>query len=67
MKTITECNTVSEKCGHPTRCAYDEDTNTVVMTAIGYPDFKKVATPEAFYSGLRCTGWEYIPEEDKRK
>lgn len=66
LKTIAECNNVNKKYGKPTRVTYDEKTNMVIMTSIKLPDFKEEKTPEGFYRALRCSGWEYIPEEDKR-
>jgi hypothetical protein len=66
LKTIAECNNVNKKYGKLTRVAYDEKTNMVIMTSTELPDFKEEKTPEEFYRALRCSGWEYIPKEDKR-
>lgn len=65
LKTISQWNNVCENHGKPLRATYNEDTNKVITTAIGFPDFKREETPERFYSGLRCSGWEYVPEEEK--
>lgn len=66
LKTITEWNNVNENHGKPLRANYDEETNKVIMTAIGFSDFRREETPEHFYSGLRCSGWEYVSEEEKK-
>ena len=65
LRTITEWNNVSENHGKSLRVIYNEETNKVITTAIGIPDFRREETPESFYRGLRCSGWEYVPEEEK--
>lgn len=65
LKAITEWNNVNENHGKPLRANYDEEANKVITTAIGFPDFRREETPERFFSGLRCSGWEYVSEEDK--
>ena len=65
LKTITELNNANVNNGKPVRYSYDENRDMVIMSAVGFDFFRKEMTPGQLYSGLRCSGWEYVPEEDK--
>ena len=64
-RVITEYNNVATNNGISKRCRYDEEKNIVVIESEHWNKSKEF-TPLGFFSMLRCSGWEYVPEEDKK-